>query len=271
MSAGTLYRSAPAPLATTAGVLWVAGIIGAALVLPYTLTLTGNALSAAALRRGIRPATLIAMSLAQTAILVGLATFAGLWAARKVGLGVPILDALLTGERVPERAVRGLAPAFGLGIACAFVIILLDLKVFAPLIPRQIAGSNPAAWKGALASFYGAIDEELLLRLGLLSLLALGLQQLLHAVGVGGSDLAPGTFWAVNVIAAVAFGLGHLPATAAITALTPGVITRAIVLNGLAGITFGWLYWRTGLEAAMVAHFGADLILHVAAPLLQSR
>jgi hypothetical protein len=31
---------------------------------------------------------------------------------------------------------------------------------------------------------------------------------------------------------------------------------------------FGWLYWRRGLEAAIVAHFAADLVLHVAAPLL---
>ena len=36
-----------------------------------------------------------------------------------------------------------------------------------------------------------------------------------------------------------------------------------VVLNSLAGIAFGWLYWRRGLEAAMIAHFAADLVLHV--------
>ncbi|MCK7526806.1 MAG: hypothetical protein MZV64_59015 [Ignavibacteriales bacterium] len=45
--------------------------------------------------------------------------------------------------------------------------------------------------------------------------------------------------------------------------LTPLVITRAIVLNGLAGIGFGWLYWKRGLEFAMIAHFSADIVLHV--------
>jgi membrane protease YdiL (CAAX protease family) len=35
------------------------------------------------------------------------------------------------------------------------------------------------------------------------------------------------------------------------------------VLNSLAGLVFGWLYWRRGLKAAMVAHFSADLVLHV--------
>jgi membrane protease YdiL (CAAX protease family) len=34
-------------------------------------------------------------------------------------------------------------------------------------------------------------------------------------------------------------------------------------LNGLAGVAFGWLYWKRGLESAIVAHFSADIILHV--------
>jgi membrane protease YdiL (CAAX protease family) len=45
--------------------------------------------------------------------------------------------------------------------------------------------------------------------------------------------------------------------------LTPALIARALILNGIPGIAFGWLYWRRGLEAAMVAHFSADLVLHV--------
>ena len=68
---------------------------------------------------------------------------------------------------------------------------------------------------------------------------------------------------------AVLFGLGHLPATAAMVPLTTLVVARALVLNGLAGVVFGWLYWRRDLLAAMVAHFSADIVLHVlAAPLL---
>jgi membrane protease YdiL (CAAX protease family) len=70
-------------------------------------------------------------------------------------------------------------------------------------------------------------------------------------------------FWIANILAAVLFGLGHLPATALLVPLTPLVITRAIVLNGLVGVVFGWLYWKRGLEAAIVSHFAADIILHV--------
>ncbi len=56
------------------------------------------------------------------------------------------------------------------------------------------------------------------------------------------------------------------PPTAAVLSLTPLVIMRTIMLNGLAGLAFGWLYWRRGLEAAMVSHGAVALILHVAVP-----
>jgi membrane protease YdiL (CAAX protease family) len=43
--------------------------------------------------------------------------------------------------------------------------------------------------------------------------------------------------------------------------------TRTLLLNGIAGLVFGWFYVRHGLESAMLSHFCADLVLHVAAPL----
>ena len=70
--------------------------------------------------------------------------------------------------------------------------------------------------------------------------------------------------WVANVLAAVLFGLGHLPATAVLLPLTPLVITCAVVLNnGLLGVAFGYLYMTRGLESAMVSHFSADIVLHV--------
>jgi hypothetical protein len=70
-------------------------------------------------------------------------------------------------------------------------------------------------------------------------------------------------YWIASFLPLYLFGLGHLPATANILPLTPLVITRAILLNGVAGVAFGWLYWKRGLESAIVAHFTADIVLHV--------
>jgi membrane protease YdiL (CAAX protease family) len=82
--------------------------------------------------------------------------------------------------------------------------------------------------------------------------------------GESTTALPSGVFWAANVVTAVLFGLGHLPATAALAPLTAVLVVRAVVLNGLAGLLFGWLYRRYGLEWAMVSHFGTDLVLHAA-------
>jgi membrane protease YdiL (CAAX protease family) len=73
----------------------------------------------------------------------------------------------------------------------------------------------------------------------------------------------PAIFWIANILAAVLFGLGHLPAMLSLIPLTPLVIARTVVLNGLLGIIFGWLYWKRGLESAMISHFSADIVLHV--------
>ena len=73
--------------------------------------------------------------------------------------------------------------------------------------------------------------------------------------------------WTANILAAILFGLGHLPATAMLVPLTTAVMVRAIVLNGLVGVACGWLYWRKGILLAMLAHFSADIVLHVLTPL----
>ena len=70
-----------------------------------------------------------------------------------------------------------------------------------------------------------------------------------------------GAFWAAIILVAILFGLGHLPITAAITPLTQVLVVRALVLNGVAGIAFGYLYWRHGLEAAMLGHMSAHLVM----------
>jgi membrane protease YdiL (CAAX protease family) len=117
----------------------------------------------------------------------------------------------------------------------------------------------PALWKRLLACFYGGIDEEILLRLFLFSLLA-WLIGFAWRLPDGKPTL--GVLWVANIVAAVLFGLGHLPTTAALVTLTPLLVVRALLLNGLLGVAAGYLFWRYGLEAAMLAHFSADLVVH---------
>lgn len=70
------------------------------------------------------------------------------------------------------------------------------------------------------------------------------------------------------IVAALLFGAGHLPLASQLAPLTAAVVVRVLAYNAIAGFVFGWLYWKRGLEHTVLAHFCADLILHVAAPAL---
>jgi membrane protease YdiL (CAAX protease family) len=75
--------------------------------------------------------------------------------------------------------------------------------------------------------------------------------------------------WIANVMAAVLFGLGHLPTAAALgLPMNALFVTRTVILNGLLAVVDGWLYGTRGLESAMIAHFSADIVLHVVLPLI---
>jgi len=262
-------------------ILWAAGVLGVVALLPYTLTLQAPILENMP-PLPIPLAALIAIQIGQNAVLIAIAVGLGLLLARRVGLGAPLLEARLAREAVGQRLRAILTPSIPslmlraslAGAAAAVVIILLDLVVFAPGMPLVApAEVNPPAWQGLLASLYGGITEELFMRLFLMSLLAwlLGLvwrRGQAQGIAPTSGQPADGAFWTANLGAAVLFGLGHLPTTATLVPLTGLVVLRAVVLNGTVGVVSGHLYWKRGLEAAMLAHFSADIVLHVLLPLV---
>jgi membrane protease YdiL (CAAX protease family) len=248
-------------------VLWIASIFGVIAVIPYSLELQSASLQNVELPLPLP--TLLILQVVQSALLFSVVTALGLYLANRIGLGVPILEARLRGASVEDTIRAILQVSIAVGVVSALLIIALELLLFQPALLREFGDkvealnaetAQPAAWKGFLASFYGGIVEEILLRLFLMSLLA-WLGSFVSKTPAGKPTNI--VFWIANILAAIVFGLAHLPATATLIPLTPLVITRAIVLNGLAGVAFGYLYWKRGLESAMVAHFSADIILHV--------
>lgn len=244
-------------------ILLIACIFGTIAVLPYTLTLQGELLQ----NLPVPLYVLLAAQLIQSIVLFGLAIFIGLHLARKVGLGLPILEGWLEGREVKSYLKSILEISIGLGILAGILIIGLDHLFSFAGVPINVtqASINPPAWQGFLASFYGGINEEVLLRLFVMSLIAWMIFRIKKTEE--GKPTSTG-LWLSIIIAAVIFGAGHLPAVMAITTLTPLVIVRTIILNAVGGIIFGWLYWKKGLESAMISHFSADIVLHVILPLI---
>ena len=248
-------------------ILLIAAIIATILLLPYALEVQSSAIDLTKLP--IPWPLVLTLQVVQNAILFAIAIFGGLFFAGRVGLGAPILDSASRGEPVADR-VRALLPlSVILGVVTTLVVLGLEIFYFQPAMAKELGEtaaalnletSQPAAWKGFLASFYGGIAEEILLRLFVMSFLV-WLGRFLSKTA-DGRPTNP-IFWIANILAAVLFGLGHLPTVALLVPLTAIVVMRTVVLNGLIGMVCGWLYWKRGLEAAMISHFSADLVLHV--------
>lgn len=229
-----------------------AGTLATLAVLPYLMVLQADTFAEIPLPF---PVLILAQSV-QSMLVFSLMAFAGLRAAGSVGLKSLISDWL-------EGAQRAKLPTKTLGLSLLGGFVLaLGVAAIDPLFGLPMPEvAKPAIWKGALASLYGAIGEEVQLRLFLMSVLAWGLSKL------GGKDsqgqVKAWPMATAMVLAALLFGLGHLPTAFAIWEPSALVVARTVLLNAALGLPFGWLYWKYGLEHAMVAHFGADIALHV--------
>ncbi|MDR1785150.1 MAG: CPBP family intramembrane metalloprotease [Spirochaetaceae bacterium] len=235
-------------------ILLAASVAGALLVMPYQLAMLPEPVA-------LTPVLVLA-GLMQNLVLFGIAIFFGLLLSRRVGMGLPILEGAL--ECKPQRgALLSLLPlSVGVGAAGGVITVLLDLPFRKLPITTLLSADTPVWWKGLLASFYGGIAEELMFRLFLVSFFVWITAKIKKTAAGTPTDFG---VWLSIVLSAVLFGLGHLPATAAVTAITPLVVVRAVLLNGVIGVAFGVLYWKKSLESAMIAHFSADIVLHVIA------
>lgn len=189
----------------------------------------------------------------QSAVLLAIAVVVGIFCTRAVNLHSRLIDYWVFHQPRSTSLKSELKWSLGIGLLTTLIIWLIDY-LLNPLLPEtlQLVKQSPPNGLNTLAAvFYGGITEELLLRWGVMSLFVwLGWKLLRQGVTLPSQAIYQGAI----VLAALVFGLLHLPMTATLVPLTPWVICRALLLNGIAGIAFGWLFWRYSLEAAMIAH-----------------
>ena len=235
--------------------------LGGAAVVPYQLALAPMEVELP------MPVPLLALVAGlQTGVLCAVLGGLGWLAAGRVGLPTPVLDRLAGDGETDLPTPTDLATGALTGTLLAAGVAALDLLILLPLLPpakTAIPEGSPAL--GLLASLYGAVDEEVLTRLFLVSVLAWVLSFPARRTG---RPVPPWVIPAAIALAALLFGLLHLPTASLLWEPTPLVLGRILVLNGLLAVPFGWLYWRRGLAVAMLGHLCADLVLHVLVPVL---
>ncbi len=199
----------------------------------------------------------IVMGLANAGIILvfyGLFGLAGYWFARKLELpGIFREDG--------DWRSWVLVPLV-LGALCGLVLIIGDF-VFAPVNDLGHF-PHPAFPLSILASISAAIGEEILFRGFVFGLWGFILNWLLRRFNGRSAAL-----WIANIIAALAFGAGHLGSVMVIAnattpaELSPVLVIEILLLNGILGLVAGRQYMKVGLIGAIGVHFWADIVWHV--------
>ena len=184
----------------------------------------------------------------QTLIYALIFGFFGYNLSDKTGLMKPIRF-----EKKPVLVTLGMTLFTGL-------VLCTDLFYFRNHIPQVAAVylEKPSFAYWIASVLYGGVIEEVLMRLFMMSLIAYLAWKLLFRR----EEKPPvGVLIAANFLAALLFAAGHLPSTVQMFGeITPMILLRCLLLNGAAGLGFGYLYRRYGIQYSMLAHAGAHVV-----------
>ena len=220
--------------------LWILCIIGSWSVLPYVFHLNIIPPSVSVIQ-------IFLLSTVQSTVLFGLACWLSYLLLLKTDLSP------FNAENLFKRIIY---PGMVSGVLVGLIIYILDNTIFKSSL---LSGVHPLFWTGALASIYGAVNEEVLLRLFLFTFVYFLFGKILSITHKNRLLF----LWTTNILVAIVFGLGHLPAAFKLSTPSSFETFRVLLLNGIPGVVFGWLYWSRGLFSAMAAHFVTDLMIHV--------
>ncbi|MGH9872818.1 MAG: CPBP family intramembrane glutamic endopeptidase [Pyrinomonadaceae bacterium] len=201
------------------------------------------------------------LSLIQPAIILSVAVLVGVGLASKVGLSSPVAEAAASGGQMSSALKPQIVPGLIGGLAGGIAVVLSALlsKPFLPpeVVPRiaELGRLLPLPTR----LLYGGITEELLLRWGLMTLLVWAAWRLLQK---GNNKPKPTYFVVAILISSLIFGIGHLPiAFLLVREATAALIFHVIAANSVFGLIAGYLYWKRGLESAMIAHMLAHVVM----------
>jgi len=185
----------------------------------------------------------------QTIILASVFGYLGYLLSEKIGLLRPFRI-----ERDPLFKVLGITALCGIAFSLDYWTFARIIPILSDIYDAEITLANVVS-----SVLYGGIIEEILLRLFLMSLIVFIIWKLFFRK-LTKDEIPMGVFIGANILAALLFAAGHLPATVGIFgALTPVLLIRCFLLNGGLGLVFGWLYRRYGIQYAVVAHMGTHI------------
>lgn len=176
---------------------------------------------------------------------------------KRMGFRVPLIESFFSPSANVSQIQLKTIITHGLlgGVIAGGGISILSI-LFMPFLPEAYQEASNSVQLPVIARFlFGGITEEILIRFGLMTLLT-------WLFSLIATTKPPIIYWLGIILAAVLFGLGHLPILVSIVPdPTPLLYFFIIAANGVAGLIFGYLYWKNGLESAMLAHIMAHVAM----------
>ena len=181
---------------------------------------------------------IIAISTLQSLIYAVVLGLIGRFIAEKIGLWRKI------SFEIKPLIYTAIASLFG-----GVIFILADVLIFAKLIPAVFDSYlvKPTLNYIIASVTYGGVVEEVMIRLFFMSLIAFVVSRLSK------DKRATDTHFIIaNILSALIFSAGHLPATAMSIGITPIIVIRCFIMNGGFGLIFGRMYRKYGIRYAML-------------------
>ena len=188
------------------------------------------------------------MSLVQPFLLLIVAIVLGTLVDRQVGLGAPILSEKFDFEEMKPRLKDVLK--FGGMDGAGLGVVLMGISLVSEIgMTGRIHHQSPSLDLSFItALLYGGLSEEIMMRFGLMTLIV----WLIFKITKSKADWV---FVAAILLSSFLFAAGHLPiAYAHLETVSWGVLAYILIANSTAGVVYGYLYWKKGLECSMMAH-----------------
>ncbi len=233
-------------------ILLILGLMGVASMLTMDFTIPPEA--EAILRQSFSDQQIKLLMLINPAILVVIAVVTGTLLYQKINLSVPFLEKL-AGIRTEEISFRDTIFPGVIGGVISGLLISLVIWYFSSVIPSEFMELSGAIKISLAGRFlYGGITEEILIRFGVMTFL-IWLMSLIF-------KKRDWVYWMGILLSAFIFALGHFPAAfQALGDPSTTLLSYILIGNSLGGIIFGWLYWKKGLESAMIAHIFTHVVM----------
>lgn len=200
-----------------------------------------------------------AIAVAQSTILVLIMVWVGAVFAGKVGLTSPVIFAIGGPENIFKKFGTQIIPAILGGVVGGIFLVMFFNAASAYLPPEFINAGDALSPPWDTKILYGGITEEILIRWGLMSFIVWMFYRITQRKN---TKVKAHNYVLGIVVSSLIFGASHLPIAFTITTeVTAYLITYIIIGNTAFGLIAGYLFWKRGLECAMVAHMLAHITM----------